>query len=351
MNDALRLEPRGWQPATRRRLERLIRTSAGRHRSAAFDFDNTLVCGDIGEATLALLARDGLIRTEHLPPHIAPEFRSRRGQRISPRSGADLTDYYEAFLDPTAHGDLDPTPLANGYVWATTVMQGLSVQDVVRATREVWKLSRPGRNTFIATAPGRTGYPVPFFYPEMIDLLALLLQCGFDVWIVSASNVWSVRWMVLEALNPLLRSRRARMPIRPDHVIGVSTLLLDRQERLHKDSVLVRTDPAYADMDMRTLARFRLSDQIQFPAPVYSGKVAALWDVIGQPPFLAAGDSPGDLPMLTFATNRLWIARSNKHGYQAAMNAARQATGAQTWLIQPTETAAQPGFKPELELA
>lgn len=347
MNDALRLEPRGWQPATRRRLERLIRTGAGRHRSAAFDFDNTLVCGDIGEATLALLERDGLIRAEHLPPHIAPEFRSSGGRRISPCSGADLTDYYEALLDPTAHGGLDPTPLANGYVWAATVMQGLSVQDVARATREVWKLSRPGRNTFITTAPGRTGYPIPFFYPEMIDLVAVLLQSGFDVWIVSASNVWSVRWMVLEALNPLLRSLRARIPIRADHVIGVSTLLVDRHERFHKDSVLVRTDPAYADMNMRALARFRISDQIHFPAPVYSGKVAALWDVIGQPPFLAAGDSPGDLPMLTFATNRLWIARSNKPAYQAAMSAARQTSGAQNWLIQPTETAGQPGFKPE----
>ena len=144
--------------------------------------------------------------------------------------------------------------------------------------------------------------------------------------------------------------RSVRKPLRADHVIGVSTLLLDRQQRFYKDPVLVRADPAYARMDGPTLARFRLSTQIHFPAPVYSGKVAALWDVIRRPPFLAAGDSPGDLPMLTFAEHRLWIARSNKPRYQTAMAAARQATDTRKWLVQPTQTAEQPGFKPELGL-
>ena len=57
-----RLEPRGWNPATRQRLETLIRVGAGRRLPVTFDFDNTLVCGDIGEATLALLVRSGLKR-------------------------------------------------------------------------------------------------------------------------------------------------------------------------------------------------------------------------------------------------------------------------------------------------
>jgi len=342
---AFRLEPRCWQPATRRRLEALIRAGAGLRLPVAFDFDNTLVCGDIGEATLALLVRDGRIRADQVPALVAPEFRARTGERVSPRGTADLTAYYEAFLAPTAHGDLDPTPLANGYVWAATVMQGLSVDQVVTASQQVFALSRPGRRILLEVTPGRTAYPVPFFYPEMVELLGLLLEHDFDVWVVSASNVWSVRWMVLEVLNPLLRSAGVRQWIRADHVIGVSTLLEDRQQRFYKDPVLVRTDPAYARLDRRALARFRLSSQLHFPAPIYSGKVAALWDALGRSPFLAAGDSPGDLPMLAFAQNRLWIARANKRAYQTAMTACRRATGARNWLIQPTQTAEQPGFR------
>jgi len=339
------LDPRGWRPETRRRLEAIIRAGAGRGLPAAFDFDNTLVCGDIGEATLAWLVRQGVLRVRDLPAAVVPEFRTPAGVRVSAGTAVDLTAYYEAFLAPTAHGGLDPTPLANGYVWAAAVMQGLGVNTVVQATRRVFARTRPGRLESLEVTAGHTAYPVPFFYPEMVDLLAALLRHGFDVWIVSASNVWSVRWMVLEALNPLLRSRGVPQPLRPDHVVGVSTLLTDRQQLFHKDSVLVRTDPAYARLEPRALARFRLSSQLHFPAPTYSGKVAALWDVLGRPPYLAAGDSPGDLPMLTFARHRLWIARANKPAYLKAMIEARQQTGHGSWLIQPAETAQSPGFR------
>jgi hypothetical protein len=339
------LEPRGWHPSTRRRLESLIRKGAGQGLPVAFDFDNTLVCGDIGEATLALLVRDGQICAEHLPPLLVPEFRAETGELVSVGNLPDLTSYYETYLAPTAHGGLDPTPLANGYVWAATAMQGLSVKTVAQATQRVFARARPGRVVSIEVTPGRTAYPVPFFYPEMVDLLGLLLRHDFDVWVVSASNVWSVRWMVLNALNPLLRAQGVRKSLPADHVIGVSTLLTDRQQRFYKDSVLVRTDPAYARLEGRALGRLRLSGQLHFPAPVYSGKVAALWDVLGRPPFLAAGDSPGDLPMLSFARHRLWIARSNKTKYQAAMAVCRQETGNRAWLVQPTVTTSEPGFR------
>jgi hypothetical protein len=52
------------------------------------------------------------------------------------------------------------------------------------------------------------------------------------------------------------------------------------------------------------------------------------------------------LPMLTFAENRLWIARAGKPKSQAEMAACRRVTGERTWLIQPTETIEAPGFRP-----
>lgn len=47
----------GWNPQVRNRLDSWIRAGAGRGLPVVFDFDNTVVCGDIGEATLAWLAR------------------------------------------------------------------------------------------------------------------------------------------------------------------------------------------------------------------------------------------------------------------------------------------------------
>ena len=47
-----KLQEPGWTDRVRNRLEALIKQGAGRGLPVVFDFDNTIVCGDIGEATL-----------------------------------------------------------------------------------------------------------------------------------------------------------------------------------------------------------------------------------------------------------------------------------------------------------
>lgn len=341
----VQLEPAGWLPETRRRLEALIQAGAGRGLPVAFDFDNTLVCGDIGEATLAELTRAGLIRPDSLPAVLAPEFLNAAGQRVSARTAVDLTAYYEAYLTPTHHGDADATPLANGYIWAVEAMDGLPLIELVRSTSRVYGRSRPGHVEFVEPTPGRTSYPIPFFYPEMVDLIATLIREKFAVWIVTASNVWSVRWMVLNALNPLLRERGVRRLLPPTQVLGVATLLRDGEGRLYKDAVLVRQNKEYARLDPDALGQFALTSRLQFPVTTYSGKVAALWDVLAGRPYLAAGDSPGDLAMLGFAEHRLWIARPEKAAYQKAARRAMRAGATGTWLQQPTRTRGGAGFQ------
>lgn len=334
----------GWRPEVRRHLEQLIRAGAGQGLPVTFDFDNTIVCGDIGEATLAMLVRNRSLQPGLVPPLLAPSFVNAAGARVSPGGTIDLTDYYERLLAPTAHAAADPTPLANGYVWATAVMQGLTLRRVVQATRQVWRLSRPMQERRLEVTRGQTAYPIPFFYPAVVELIAQLLRHRFDVWVVSASNVWSVRWMVLHALAPLLRAHGLRKGIPADHVVGVATLLSDRQHRFYKDAVLVKQDAAYAGFEAPALARFRLTCQLQFPVPTYSGKVAAIWDQLGRRPYLAVGDSPGDHAMLAFAEHRLWLARIDKPEYQTATRALAERTGGRQWLVQPTRTKRTPGF-------
>src|ERR1043166_1200209 len=299
------LQAPGWNPTTRAKLEQLIREGAGKRLPVVFDFDNTIICGDISEATLAVLVKSGLLKAARLPATLSPPFRPAGRQRLTLQSSADPTEYYEAFLAPSAHGPTDPSPLANGYVWAVEVMEGLRPLDVVNATCAAFKLSRPGRNVFIEVKPGRTAFPVPFFYAEMVELLAALLRHSFDVWIVSAGNVWSIRWMVQHVLNPSLRRLDLAEGVRADHILGVSTLLADKRDRLYKDEVLVRENAGYAALDKRALGAFRLTSRLQFPVPTYSGKLACVFDAIGRSPYLYVGDSPGDHAMLEFSQNRL----------------------------------------------
>lgn len=329
---------------TRRALEDLINKGAGQQLPVVFDFDNTIVCGDITEATLAVLARTGVLTPAKLTGTLSPPFQVPGRDPMELSGCADVTQYYEALLAPTAHEGRDPSPLANGYAWAVEIMENLRLLDVVNATRSAFEWPQPTKPAFIEVTPGKTAVPVPFFYPEAVELIAELVRLGFDVWIVSASSVWSVRWMVLHALNPLLRQRGLKAGLPASHVVGISTLLADRKGRLYKDALLVREDDQYAAMTEKAMAGLRLTSRLQFPVPTYSGKIAAVFDVIGRNPYLAVGDSPGDHPLLQISQHRLWIARLENPVYQRATRELIRKTSGDGWLIQPALTQRSPGY-------
>ncbi|MFO1513015.1 MAG: HAD family hydrolase [Verrucomicrobiota bacterium] len=323
-----------WEQGIRTELEALIRRGAGKRLPVVFDFDNTIIRGDIGEATMAVLARSGLLTPSTLPASLCPVFRPPGKERHEIQSFADAVAYYFALLAPTAHGDDDPAPYGTGYAWAVEIMAGLRVADVVEATRSVIALSQAQNSAFIEVTPGHTSVLVPRFYPEMVELLAELIRQEFEVWIVSASNVWSVRYIVLHALNPMLRERKAEAGIRPDHVIGISTLLKDERDRLFKDALLVKEDAGYANLTSGVAEKLCLTSHLQFPLPTYSGKLACIYDAIGRRPFLGAGDGPGDRAMVNISEHQLWI--EPQHGDRAQPLSARLLHAAsETNLIAP----------------
>ena len=336
-NGHCKLAAPGWNSETRLALEKLIRKGAGKNLPAVFDFDNTILHGDIHEATLGMLVRSGRLTPARLPDQFAPTFHSARDGRIELQSCADIIEYYNQLLAPTMHGENDPSPKTTGYAWAIEALGGLRLSEVVEATREVCELARSKKRGFITVTPGRTVLPVPRFYPEMVELLAELIRHEFDIWIISASNVWSVRWMVLNELNPQLRD--CERGIRADHVIGAATLLTDEEGRLYKDAVLVRENAAYAAMKAEAVGAYRLTSRLEYPLPAYSGKVACIFDAIGRQPYLCAGDGPSDHAMLAVSQHRLWIARLDQARSRPAplkSAAAKPRTG---WMIQASSAA------------
>ncbi len=335
-NGGCKLAAPGWNSATRLALEKLIRRGAGKRLPAVFDFDNTILHGDIHEATLGMLVRSGRLTPARLPDQFAPTFNSARG-RIDLQSCADIVEYYNELLAPTMHGENDPSPKTTGYAWAIEVLGGLRLSEVVEATREVCELARSNKHDFITVTPGKTVLPVPRFYPEMVELLGELVRHEFDIWIISASNVWSVRWMVLNELNPRLHD--CERGIAADHVIGAATLLADEKGRLYRDAVLVRENVGYAAMKAEAIGAFRLTSRLEYPLPAYSGKVACIFDAIGRQPYLCAGDGPSDHAMLAVSQHRLWIARLNQARAQHAPLKFAGATRKTGWMIQASSAA------------
>jgi phosphoserine phosphatase len=349
MSAPCRLKAPGWNYQARRSLEKLIERGAGQGLPVVFDFDNTLISGDVGEATLAILAAEGRLTPANLSKTLCPVLQIPGKEKIAVEQCSDIMEYYEALLSPTAHGSDDPAPLANGYVWATQAMEGMTVAEVVSATARVFALGQRGGHLQIEVTPGNTSYPAPRFREEMVELIAQLLLRKYEVWIVSASNVWSVRWMVLYGLNPLLRKQGVPKVLAPKHVIGVATLLTDRLERLYKDSVLLRKDSAYAAMHRKPLKAMYLTRHLQFPASVYSGKVACILDAIGRNPYLCAGDNPSDHPMMRISEHRLWIARLEKPKAQRATSALIKQMGKAGWILQICSETDGPRFLTSLD--
>ena len=331
------LKSPGWSAETRRSLEQILIRGAYQGLPVVFDFDNTIVSGDAGEAVLAFLAASGRLTPTTVSSSLCPAIHA--GSRtVELQTCSDIMEYYEAFLTPTVHGKADPTPLANGYIWATQVLENLTLAEVLNATASAFEIGKRDRAARIEVTPGKSSYPAPRFHAEMVELISELLRLGYVPWIVSASNVWSVRWMVVYGLNPLLAQCGLRKGLSPKQVIGLATLLCDSKGRLYKDSVLARDEVGYADLKSKLVDSLRVTRHVQFPAPVYSGKVACILDAIGRNPYLCAGDSPSDHPMLCLSQHRLWISRPDKVDALRATKALARRAGNTGWFFQPFAT-------------
>ncbi|HTL56337.1 MAG TPA: HAD family hydrolase [Candidatus Limnocylindrales bacterium] len=344
-----RLTAPGWNDKARRSLQQLVERGAGQGLPVVFDFDNTIISGDVGEATLAILGAEGRLTPTNVSKSLSPVIQVPGKPKVSLERCSDVMEYYEALLSPTAHGPDDPAPLANGYVWAAQALEGLTVAEVCAATARVFSIGQRGGDLRIDVTPGKTSYPAPRFREEMVELIAHLLRFKYEIWIVSASNVWSVRWMVLYGLNPLLRKYGIRQGLKPKHVIGVTTLLTDELNRLYKDSVLLTQNSAYAAMRRKALKSVRLTRHLQYPASVYSGKVASILDAIDRNPYLCAGDNPSDHPMMRISQYRLWIARLEKPGAQRATTKLIRQMGTAGWIVQTCSETDGPRFLPSLD--
>lgn len=159
------------------------------NRLAAFDMDGTLIRHDIGDAVLAMLIYQGLIRSEAWKTY----------QQLLKNSRPE------------------------GYKFAVTAMSGLSVDDVYQATR-------------LALKPGLKEIPVPVGEPVKRPTVSLKMQAlviwlhrqGFDIYVVTATNRWSATIVASDFFG-----------ISEKHVFGVE-VKKDKRGRL-TDQILLPT--------------------------------------------------------------------------------------------------------------
>jgi HAD superfamily phosphoserine phosphatase-like hydrolase len=298
-----------WHPANIEAIQQCMQTygknspkyDAKMPPLAMFDWDNTMILNDIGEALFFSLVDDmGFSFNEDFWALIPEKYRDtlkhnyQEIKDLSPAArnqSASYQAYRKTFV--ACYFAIDEEQgTQTAYQWLVHILAGLTSAQVKAASETALhrELHRPIGKETIAKSP-EDSKPVTVntgvrYYPQMAELVQKLKDAGFDIWIVSASAQWPVETLA------------KRVGIDADHVLGILP-------EIENNKIVPR------------IKRFTYRE----------GKAIAIRQEIGRTPIFAAGDSNGDLEMLLLGSGpRLVIDRGKK----PLMDTARE----RGWLVQ-----------------
>lgn len=232
----------GWYGDNQARLQQLIdeygkcnpyRPSRNKP-VAVFDWDNTVVKNDVGDATMYWLLRSGKIRrpaagdwtatSRYLTPAAARALADACDALARPGAplptgapeGAGCADELAAVYGTAAtrsgaaaFAGWDHRTIEPAYAWLPQLMQGWTAREVrgFAAAAQAENLAAPvGAKQQVGTGTA-TGWVR--YYDQQKDLIAGLQKAGFDVWISSASP------------QPVVEVWAKGVGVAADHVIGI----------------------------------------------------------------------------------------------------------------------------------
>ncbi|MEV8625482.1 haloacid dehalogenase-like hydrolase [Streptomyces sp. NPDC051079] len=222
----------GWYGDNKARLERLMADHCrqkGDKPVAVFDWDNTVIKNDVGDATFYWLLRNDRVR----PPrhgdwsttsrYLTPEAAAALGEacpadvRTLPTAtdtgcadellsvyGNGTTTAGKKAFDGYDHRRIEPQ-----YAWLAQLLHGWTTRQVssFAAAARAENLAAPqGATQQVGTAKV-TGWVR--YYTQQRDLIRALKASGFDVWIVSASP------------EPVVDVWARGVGVAPDHAVGI----------------------------------------------------------------------------------------------------------------------------------
>jgi len=285
MSKEVELPRARWSDEVHTRLVELIKTRGAASPSwdpcsrplAVFDWDNTVIAGDIGDSAFASALEEGLLAPEGaaLDALLAPLPTA----HVEPLKGAWPRAKWLAPAEPPAdlrwrvHRAYEDMCKEKGnsvcYPWMTQAFAGWSEPAAIAfaertITKELERAIAPypieGSGEAVSVVRGVR------LRPEMVALIGALDRGGFDVFIVTASPEWLVQAFV------------SRVGLTKERVIGMRT----------------------------TLGPAGFSSMLDQPVTYRAGKVAAIRTRVppgGRVPVFAAGDALTDLEMLEEASD------------------------------------------------
>lgn len=278
MTDSLQLERGNWSESN---YESLLEMLNGPPGLAVFDFDNTLIYNDLGEAVMYYLALQGMIRADR------SEFWNEL-VRITPLQGGELERMrvcWQAFAaqeDEAAYLQFvdvllqlyervyTDQGLAAAYRWTALLFAWHPVNELIKIARHVFAAEQEEQPATVRLPSGQTYRVGIRVYPEIHNLIQVMRQKQWSVRIVTASP----RELIAAVID--------HWNLPADAVLGMH---LERNETGVIQPV------------------------VREPLPFQQGKVDLLRTAESAELSFAAGDSPGDLTLLQTARTALLIDR------------------------------------------
>jgi phosphoserine phosphatase len=339
------LTPGHWVPANHARLDKLLRErgresqtySPARKPVAVFDWDNTMMRNDIGDATLAWMLRHDAVlappggdwarSNRHLTSAAIKSLFNNCGQLTDgkPIPTSSKPACAEAILRVYEEGktsDGEPTWDAETgrathqpYAWAAQLLRGHTADEIRGFARQAYAEASAAPIGATQTIGKHTLDAWVRIYPEMRNLVGELQRAGFEVYIVSASA------------QPLAEVVAGEVGIDPSHVVGVRNI---RRPDGHFDAALEPCGGLSGDEVMTYDEGKRcFINKVIFKRAV-ADQLPRATDPNQRPSF-AAGDSDTDLAMVVDAVDlKLTI---DRHRPKLMCHAHNNAGG--RWLIQP----------------
>lgn len=269
--------PLGFDDSVRDRLREAALSKPAGRAVAVFDYDHTCIHGDIGELFSQFAVDQVLYRTDldefwdQVDPRDGRDEARRlaasiRGLSSGDEARAPLYEQYRAEMAALYHRLMAREGKAVAYAWAVLLHVGLTEAEMIeyseRCVAREW--ARPLGHEVLETIGGeRIEYEVGIRRIAAVrEIHQWLRACGYEVWIVSATNIWTVR-----------TAARLMFGHDPNFAVG--------------NSVTVRDGVLQAELVGAPLFR--------------EGKVAAIERVIGVRPAVVFGDSETDLSMMEWA--------------------------------------------------
>ncbi|MCP5054750.1 MAG: hypothetical protein GY940_46730 [bacterium] len=220
---------------------------------AAFDLDNTLLVGDIGEAVFIQLKRD-----ERIAPVTVDE--------------TPIPFSWKEYEDLLKEGNK-----RDAYTRMVSALGGIPASVVTDTTERVMKCGQA-----FLEAEG-VSVPVPYPNPVMYALVDYLYSLNYTIYIVSASHELSVRFVAKEYFG-----------IPGNYVIGMRSQMTESK----RNGTGNKAGPV-------------LTAEVKEPLTVGEGKVHAYRNTVGSiSPLITAGDSTTDIPLLNLTHHQgiiIWV--------------------------------------------